>query len=326
MMSHEHESHNEPRPGTPDEQTIRLAADGELSPDEAARIQALANDDSTLASRLEHERRLREAVGRAIREDVRTPPGLRDRIARAMSQITDEQIESPADAPAETPAKADAPTDPDTHVLRPKTDTRRRDFWNRLPAALAVAATIALIASVLVVSISMSRPLYTDEDFGTRVVSFIEQEHDACAAFEERFERKFTVHSLEEARSVAREQLGGAVHALTIDPQTWADASLEFMGYGPCTVPGAERSGHMILRHQQSPAVVVSLFVHPDDGRLNFASSNCCYVNEGDAAGGESVVVWRRDGFVYYLYSPDPEAMSSARSILDTPENERELF
>lgn len=316
-MTNEHESQHNPPHGTPDAQTIRLAADGELSADEMARIEALAHEDERIADRLAHERSLREAVGRALSGGVETPAELRERVTHAMSSVPDSEI---ASVPGDTGTQ-------EKDVVRPREgDTRRRDFWTRMPAVLAMAATITLVASVLIVSFSMSRPLYEDPQFGARVVSFLEREHDSCAAFTEHFDRKLVARSLEDARRISDEWIGESVYALSLDPRTWDEHGFEFMGFGPCGVPGAERSAHMLLRSTEAPSQVASLFVHKDDGRLDFASSNCCYVNDGGQGTDETVVVWSRDGLVYYLYAPNGDALTGARDLFSTPENERDLY
>ena len=309
-MNHEHTTQHGAGETPIDEQTLMMAADGELGPDEMARVESAASSDPSIASRLEHERRLLEAVGRALGADESVPDGLRTRIAGAMAAVRNEELE-------------DAP--PADVLTTPMGDTRQRDFWTKVPSVLAVAATLALVASVLIVSFSMGRPLYRDGQLGTYVVGYIQNEHLSCAAFGERFDRKFVARSLDAAREAADRHMGDAVNALTMDPQTWSSVSLEFAGFGPCALPGVPKSGHIMLRHAEDPGVVVSLFVAPDDGSLAFASSNCCYVNEPESDDG-SIVVWRLEGIVYFLYSPDEAALASARGLFGTPENERPLL
>jgi len=195
-----------------------------------------------------------------------------------------------------------------------------------MPAVLAFAATVALVASVLIVASSMNRSSLDGSQVATRVVNFISSEHQVCSGFEQHFQRKFSARSIEDATAQSADYLGMVPYVLSLDPASWEKASLRFVGFGPCDIPGTSRSGHMLFQSTEDESRVVSLFVHPDNGEIDFPSKKCCYVSGDLGTDDGSIVVWRRDGVVYYLYTPDEQGMVAAREMLATPENERELL
>jgi len=301
-----------------DETLIRMAADGELTAELSARVDALRSSDPSIDDRIEAHKALRESVARSLGKPESAPAGLRDRIASAMSAVPDSEI-TPADPITGNPANTGA-------VDTPMGNTRERSFWSRVPGMLAVAATLALVASVLIVSFSATKPLFADRDYGRQVVNFIEHEHSGCSEFKEHFERKFVTRSLEDARALSERYFNQSVLALTLDEQSWEDASFEFMGFGPCAVPGVLRSGHIILKEKGDGGNVVSLFVHPDAGQLSFKSNSCCYVGEPDGSDMGQIIAWKADGMVYYLYGINEQSLQAARDLFSTPENEHRLL
>lgn len=303
------------QPSTPSDETlIRLAADGELSEGLSSALDALRARDPHTDDRIAHERRLRDAVAGALAENTAAPAGLRDRVAKAMANVPDAEIEGASPAPATAV------------VTTPAGDTRDRGFWARVPALLAVAATLALVASVLIVASNTSSPLYENRELGAQLVGFFEGEHTSCAEFESHFNAKMFARSIDQARELANNYLGASVNVLSINQDTWDDAHLEFMGFGPCAVPGASRSGHMIFRSTDEPSLTVSLFVHRDEGRLNFDDGECCFVTNPASEGDGRIVAWRSEGIVYYLYSQSEQSMRAAREAMGTPENELRLL
>ncbi len=304
-----------------DETLIRMAADGKLTGELAAQLDALRSRDNSTNARIEAHKRLRASVARSLNEPATAPRGLRERIASAMAAVPDAEITSRN--PLEQASQKSG------IIETPMGNTRERSFWVRVPGVLAIAATLALVASVLIVSLSASKPLYTSQQAGTQLVSFIQNEHTACAEITDYIDRKFVARTLDEARTISGEFFGQAINVLSLDEQTWEDSGLEFVGFGPCYVPGTEKSVHVLLRHTGSDNSLVSLFAHTDDGKLNFGSETCCFVSEPKVvggAGGGMVVAWRSEGMVYYLYSPSAESLRAARDLFSTPENEQRLL
>jgi len=120
---------------------LRAMSDGELSPEEAQAVTRLAEEDPSIAARIEFDRRLRAAVAR-VSGNAPIPADLKARVKSAM-------------------ARAD--------VLRP-TARERVSHWFRGPSRaswLAVAASIAVVAGAILFGI-YGRPI--DHQPGTGVV------------------------------------------------------------------------------------------------------------------------------------------------------------
>lgn len=283
---------------------LRTAADGEAS-------DSVTGED---AARVSFERDLRDAVGRVMGADA-APAGLRDDLVRAMR---DEASSDGGLRLVGTPARPARPS------LRPS-------WW------LAAAAGIALVVSVVLFRpvtgpspVSPGRPQASPGEASrhfVRLVAFVSEQHDACAAFGEFFDAKITSRSREEARAAASELLGRIPRHLDLRSESIVKAGYRFAGLGPCAVPGKGPSVHMLFRADPvvAPgAPIVSVFVQEDTGDLPIDPGPAYAAPASIATPGGTLTVWRDGGLVYYLVAP-PIPLE-ARRAFNIPDEERPLL
>jgi len=268
---------------------IRAAADGEVPMDR------IGGDD---LARVEFERSLRAAVNR-VSGEAAAPDELRASIQRMFTEHSEPAIVEPIGGG----------------------DTRSPSFWNRSARWLGVAAVLALCATVIVMSSRSGGSPFGGHQGAIQAASFIKREADSCTEINNHFNAKFRARSMEEARDLAL-----SIFAKTPDAMLRADDALtslgyRFAGFGKCAVPGPGRSGHLIYHYTSSPADALSLFIQEDPESMNIDSDHCYRFPVVDTTDNR-VVAWRENGFIYYLYSHNAEAIAAARTIFHAPQRE----
>lgn len=270
---------------------LRAAADGELTPEQAAEVEALVCRCNVSRCRVEFERELRSACGRVMSKEC-CPEALKAKI-RAMA----------ANAVAEADAVAQG-------VEARASETRSRSFWtgSRVIGLVAAAAAVIGLAATAVLLVRTPAPTAATGQlqyvqFRDRVAKFVANEHERCWESESAADAKFVMKDPEQVKAEFQEMLGHRIDLAVWDQPT---QGLVFRGAGKCHVPGSDgKSVHLrfdIPATADRPATAVSLFVAPDRGELPIKPGITYAVDTGPCgAPGESVLVWTAEGTVFYL-------------------------
>ena len=289
---------------------LRAMADGELGDsDRRALEQELrsSGEGARVEGSAQFERGLREAVGRVMRAEApRAPSALRERVVLSLLDAPSHEFDS--EEPLQIPTKLTA-------------------SWGWLAAA-AIALTVG--AGLLIRGgVGMNAPqgpgavgtqsasIINSED-AAYLVSFIKGQHDSCAMFGEKFAKKMVARTEDEAKKAAIELLSAVPHALEIGAERLAAAGYEFTGLGRCHVPGEGRSAHLIYRSKIEGAPSISLFIQEDTGAL-ILQVDRYYTSEHAEKDGTTLSVWKKDGMIYYLFTPDLEHAAQARQLFGAP-------
>ncbi|MEO1583670.1 MAG: hypothetical protein AAFR96_03745 [Planctomycetota bacterium] len=311
---------------------IRAAADGEITAEQERKLELLIESDPDVARRIESDRQLRSAVGRALSSSasapMTAPAGLRERVAAAMA--TEKLVEE-----ADERQAAGGPAADQDVPSRMAPATRDRSFWAG-PASrvLAAAAALTLVATVFVVS----RGSIDDSVVGsrTRAVQFVASEHGRCVADLAPGAGKFQVTAASEMPGVAGNVLGQEVTLASLIQSGVQNVS--FVDAGRCHVPGGGGSMHLRFEAPIGPADAAtglpcveqfSLFVQEDRGRLGLDDGVTYELDPSDGGTVDvkspTVYVWARGGLVYYLVVNNAAACGELRQQLSVPETVRDL-
>lgn len=271
---------------------IRAAADGEL---DAAGLSSLNAAQPDLADRVDFDRTLRSAVARAM-GGVSAPAALRSRVQSMAAAHRDDPPRSLPFQPAPAPLRF-APV-----------------RW------AAIAALFILSSAVIYLGYSQAQHAgYFGPPSGVQLATFIRLEHGQCARFSSHFERKFEELDQDQADEAANSILGSLPPMIKLPVAGLSSAGYEFAGIGRCAVPGRGRSAHLLFaRPQNQYDSPISLFVQVDTGQLSIAHEFGYAFGPSDAVAG-GPIVWRRDGFLYYLYCESPEILRVAEEALHLP-------
>jgi hypothetical protein len=269
---------------------LRLGADDELTAPERDRLAAHLRAHPEDAARLDTERALRARVGRILDRSPGAPADLRDSVASIL--------------------RSDASEAP---VIR-RTD---RSFWRRSLAPLAIAASLVFVVSASIVirqaAVRSTDAAWMDANLGAEVAGFVEREHSRCVGLDDATNMKFVTSTLDGAHALIEERLGAGARTLDLSGQ-----GLELTGAGACHVPGEGRSVHLLYRPVDGDGGAVSLFVQAGAPDFRGVDSSCLCLT--DLVEGEEVLVWRRDGLVFYLVCPAGESLAPGiLTALDAP-------
>ncbi len=308
LQMNEHTNHHDLDPGTLSEGArIRAQADGEILG---------GNDDSRIA----FEGELRGAVGRVMGAGG-APEALR---ASVVSILRETEIDGRAEV-----------------VHTAMGDTTRRSFWSGAAGWLAVAAVLALSASLLIMSTSQTQTAPGGvSGVLAQAANFVVGEHDECDVYSERFVNKFNAKSESEATRAAIEILHRVPGVMSLPIDGLHEAGYEFSGLGRCGVPGRGASAHLIYENKNVPGLTLSLFVQVDTGdidleegksyvhRAKVGSTGCIALapTADEDEDARSLVVWREDGYIYYLFAPHAACCEKAKADFHAPQQELPLF
>lgn len=275
---------------------LRLAADGELGPEQMERLEAHLAAHPEDAARIEFERDLRKACARACCGCGCAPASLRERILAG--------------------AEPAATVGPEA--------TRSRSYW--LTGAIArYGALAAMVALVALVSFLAGRVGAPEQQAGVEIpsptpravalslASFARAEHERCEGGGPAIEGKFSIHD----PGAVSEELSSIVgRAVTIPCILRAEREgLHFVDAGLCHPPTGDAMHIRFSTSGELRPPLVSLWVQPDDGRLAIEDGVTYVLGDG----GECVRFWRLNGMRYVLVCPDAAAAPGVREALESP-------
>ncbi len=285
---------------------VRLAADGELSDEEAAAYARAKSTNPELEQHEQAQRKLRAAVGRCMSgEDAACPQALRDRIAAMTGAAGEAQ-----------PALKLNPTPADVSVAP---DAERFPTWKRV-VALAASIVIIIAVSAYFRQAGPAQPgggpgvaIADEAPTGLQLAGFMHTEHTRCASHPASI-RKFTEDDLEKVPEAFRDVLG---NGFTKEDILFSDA--KFVAGGKCQVPGKGPSVHLMFQaiNPQGDTVGVSLYIQRC-GDKRFEEGKA-YTVGAESTDGSSVIGWRHDGLVYYLVTSSPETTRTLATKLKAP-------
>ena len=230
------ESHNET-------QSIRQFCDGELGPDETARVEQQVRADPALKARVEFERKLRDRVDSIL--DTECPADLRGCVKAAMAEAAEPRPLVVARA------------------MRSMRSMRSR--W-REPAranVFAVAASLALVAGAVLFGI-FGRPIDTwrgpapTDIASSEVTAAVAGEHFNLASDPVSLDAHLEFKTPERAGA----ELSGYLEQVF----NLSDLGYEFAGGQTCRVPRCEKGCHLFYKRIGKPPGIVSLHIVPDGG------------------------------------------------------------
>lgn len=286
----EREGHNQDQP--PIAALLRMAADGELSAEQEARLRAHLAAHPGDAERVEFERRLRAACARACTPETDAPPALRDKVLACCRQGANGLA----------------------------VHTRTEGFWagRMLVRFGAVAALIALVAVVAFQTGRFGRPAGGPGSVATieQVARFARAEHGRCIGLPDADDAKFTIETLDQlgaefAALAGRDISLGAIAAAE-------SQGLHFVDAGRCHLPGGGTAMHIRFRTDGPGAGLVSVWAQVD-GTLDLEEGLTYKAGEGC----DCVRLWRVGEVRYVMVCSDDQEQPVAEKALACPSQAR---
>ncbi|MFI4870539.1 MAG: hypothetical protein ACIARQ_01900 [Phycisphaerales bacterium JB061] len=287
---------------------LRAAADDELCSHDERRLEAFIEEDPSLASCIECDQKLREAISRAFCCDSGdcAPKNLRDCVQDAMRCC--ELEESTSSVPEALAGR-----------------TRSVSFWQRTHIQMGVAAAaMVLIAGVLFFYNNLT-PVGPNQTLADRTAaaSYVASEHGHCITDAVHAAKKLVLESPEELPEFTANVVGSEIAFADLAASGATD--VRFVDAGKCHVPGGGPSMHLRF---QLPDIEgeSSLFIQRDSGRMKLSEGiTYTLAPSGDAPNTPSVYMWLREGFVYYLVIPGRAECDKLRKSLVLPTETRNL-
>lgn len=277
---------------------LRLAADGELTAEQEARLRAHLDAHPEDQARVDFDRKLRDACGCACAPECCAPESLRQRVLACCN---------------ETPAPSEA-----AGPMARAEQTRDRGFWaGRVIARFgAVAAVIALVG-VVAFMVGRGTPPSTTAGPTVRtaadqIASFVRKEHTRCTKSAPDIGSKFTITEPDELPAAFQSIAGQEVSlASVLDARS---EGLRFIDAGLC-YPPAGNALHIRFETDDENASRVSLWIQKDDESLPIEDG----VTYTKGEGCDCVRFWRVDGVRYVLICSDAEAAPIASVAFHSP-------
>lgn len=286
----------------PSTKEIRLYVDGELTPEESSRLENLIENDEALCQRVDFERKLKRHISDVITRQADTAPEeLANQIRAKLDQVDRTVV---------------GPISPQPHIRWLYGPSRANIF--------AVAATLMIVAGAVLFGI-FGQPIddigpVPDTDVIMDSAKFVASEHNRCVNDEASRNQKILFTD----PAIAYQFISDHLETMSVPMIDLSEIGYDFSGAGPCGVPSAERSAHVMFRKQQSDygmPQMVSLFMVADSGQFRFNGSFGDRPGEwADCDGGLSSdrrVLIATDGRIaYFLCCCDEEDMERiARAI-----------
>jgi len=289
-------------------QYLRAKAD-----DEHANLQAPSELPNDAAERIAFDRALRSACARSMGE-IKCPDAVRAAITNALKK---ESVQEPVAHRFEH----------HEGVVRTRMgDTTSVSFWAGARRFAALAAVIALAAFVIFRSAtSTSGGHVIPVQQASLLSAFVENEHDRCTGPAQPVTPCLKTCSEEEAYRNTAAALGAELTRLRDHFDSMRNAGFEFVGFGVCDAPGPGQSVHLLFRvttTDPKPARV-SLFIQNDSEHPDIRETESYHT--GCPKKKATLIVWRTEGVVNYLYACTPEALKTARIALHVPDDEHPL-
>jgi hypothetical protein len=285
---------------------LAALADGELDLRRNPEALAQIAQDAQAASKIANHQQFKQACAKAMDGPGMTCPAELAAKLRELGVDESTQSSSPADAPAATPSPTTATG---SAYLGPPV-LARIGRW----APAAVAAVLLIAATVMFIQAGTNGPGSSSVAslLSVNDVERFDSRHFTCA------EKPDVLHD--------HDAFGdpGDLEKLPIKLgdyfKTSADGmklNLSGVGYdyqltGVCGVPGSG-SVHIVYRHHDTPDRAISLWLAPDDGRLNNIEPDRVYVEAGKTL-DHPVIVWRSGGLIYYLVG---DSLEDAHQAVD---------
>lgn len=291
---------------------LRAVADGEASPEQVASLErATANlsskDRAAIESTIRAERSLREATARCMCASCPPcPDALRARVLAAAGQTRDDDA-APSSAP--TPTRREGRDGSDAGG--PFVFRLFQRNWAFAAAAIIVLATV--VGFLVLPTLAPNRGVWPpDESSRARLVSFLGQEHDHCAPLGRYADLKLSIREAERAEAFIERWTPDAERVLAA-----AGPSYRFLGVGPCAVPGAGDSMHMVFAPTDALHAPISVFLQDASGREPQALPRTL-AQLGETADGQSVRAFRHGDCLVYVVSPtEDDAKRIAKNLGD---------
>lgn len=303
------------------QELIAALADGELDlRDHAEALQRLIDNDRTARLIAEHHQ-LKRSVSEAMTgQAMACPDALAARLhAMALTQdaqggvasdLADSSLSLAASAQSDLPATRPAPAYHGTPVLA------RIGRW----APAAVAAVLLLAATVMFMQAGGSgagSSAGVASLLSVKDVERFDSRHAQCAADPQ------TLHRYNDfGKPGELEQLPIKLGDYFKTSPDGMQLNLSGVGYdyqltGLCALPG-KGAVHIVYRHHDQPGRAISLWLAPDDGRLDNIDPDRVYVEAGKTL-DHPVIVWRSGGLIYYLLGDSLEDAHHAVDSLRNP-------
>lgn len=282
---------------------IAALADGELDPREHPEAFAQLAQDAQAARKIANHQRLKTACATAMDgPDMRCPDELVAKL-RALG------VEEPAQAAASP--KTPATSAQAGSVYHGPPVLARIGRW----APAAVAAVLLIAATVMFMQAGNTGSGSSGSVASLLTVKDVERfdsRHSTCA-------EKPDVLKDHDAfgRPGDLEQLPIKLGDYFKTSADGMKLNLSGVGYdyqltGVCGVPGSG-SVHIVYQHHDTPGRAISLWLAPDDGRLNNIEPDRVYVEAGKTL-DHPVIVWRSGGLIYYLVG---DSLEDAHQAVD---------
>lgn len=287
---------------------LRAAADDELCSHDERRLEAYIEEDPSLASRIECDQKLREAIGRAFCCDSGdcAPKNLCDCVTDAMRCCQLE--ESTTSVPGE---------------MTPR--TRSFSFWQRGNFKMGLAAAALIAIGAVALFSNLQAPLGPNQALADRTAaaSYVASEHGHCITDTVHASRKLALQDSSELPAFTSSVVGSEIALADLVASGATD--IRFLDAGACHVPGGGPSMHMRFRLPDIEGES-SLFIQRDSGRMKL-SEGITYMlaPSGAAPNTPSVYIWLREGFVYYLVIAERAECETLRKSLILPTQTQNL-
>ena len=301
---------------------IRRYVDGELSLEEVAALEERLKVDAETREQVEFEQHLRDRVSTAMGSVTPVlPEGLADRIRAVLDKSGAEQEQ---EQETEPPVPVIVGRIGSDVPLEPSAQARTRKWMLPQRAnALAVAATLVIIAGVIVVSI-FAPAIGTDmrAKATADAVKFIAENHGACSHDEAYLAKEAPYRDALEAQEELSRHMGPEMRIFNLAGLT---DGYEFVGGGKCEVPGGENSCHLI--YQRAPSdrddpnrtspYIASVFIELNDGQFDFSQRLFDHAYKACGPDGDHKATYFTDGkLVYFVICCDIGDLDAVRDAV----------
>lgn len=288
---------------------LRAVADDEATPEQVAALNAarakLSDDDrAALDATIDAERSLRAAASRCVCASC--PPCPSDLRSKILAAVRDDERSS-SGAPSSAPAPISS---------RRERDDRGpflfRAFRTNFAFAAAALIVLATVAGFLVLPIlAPNHNTWPLEDAArAQLVSFLGGEHDRCAPASRYAQLKLSIRDRVPAEEFIARWTPDAPRVLAA-----AGDNYRFLGTGPCGVPGAGDSMHMVFAPTDGSHSSISVFLQDASGRDPQAMPRTV-AQLGQTADGQTIRAFRHNDCLVYVVAPtDEDALRVAKNL-----------
>ena len=281
---------------------LRGFADGELSDAEVVELQQHLEAYPADRVVIEQERRLREAIAQG--EAGKAPALLRDKVERIRQESRKAESEP---------------------LAVQRTGSQRGGWRFRRALVVGLAASLAMAIGLIVLTRPAPLPVQGEvinAAHRSSVSRFVNAQHGECELYARLVAERFTIGPVSAAPSELAKILGIAPSLGDLAAGAGGPAGVEYLGAARCAVPGRGDSVHVVLAvggvapDSGGRASLVSLFVQEDKGELRIEPGRTYFMTPkaGEWNGvPTSILVWRREGLIYFLVGTSADKLEAAR-------------